>query len=83
MQYTLTEDEYRALVDVKHISEQKEKDELQKLCTLAAEYVPMNQFKAGESARPHGCVLSHGNCLRCDGCPVISLCPLKPKNFSK
>lgn len=55
MQYILTQAEYDEL---KHRQSPEQRNELQKLCTLAANHVPIEVPWSPSDLRPWGCILS-------------------------
>ncbi len=85
MQYLLREQEYHLLKNEQAIKYQIEIDELQRLCTLAAKYIPVKRDWEDKDAkqRPWGCILIADSIAYCDKCPVQILCPNRDKYFSK
>lgn len=84
MQYILSELEYRRLKEESKIRLTTKKDELQRLCTLAAKYIPVEQSWRGEGKWPWGCILDPAsNPGYCDKCPVLKICPYDWKEYSK
>jgi hypothetical protein len=79
MQYLLTAEEYSELNRAEELARRRVKEQLQRVCTLAAEHVPVN-------TKPWGCILSENKmhrCGYCDDCPVRKECPYPDKEFSK
>jgi len=89
MQYILTQAEYdalRAKAVATPITALIEKDQLQKLCTDAANYVPVAGWSPSGRPHPWGCVLDkkgHNYNGYCDDCPAVNICPHTDKDFSK
>lgn len=85
MQYLLTPNEYAALVEKKEYEHTVKMDELQNLCSLAAEHIPVKMPWNPEDSKPEpwGCVLSKNLPGYCDECPMQTLCPNTNKHFSK
>lgn len=85
MQYLLTEAEYNDLKAKKHQFITSEKEELQKICTLAANHIPVaHDWSDDKTPRPWGCILDKDtNPGYCDDCPVARLCPCTRKEWSK
>lgn len=85
MQYILSDIEYGALkLKIKNI-ERREKDKIQKLCTMVASFKPVSFLSAGEDAtpKPWGCIKNEeNNPSYCDNCPVTSDCPYDQKKWS-
>lgn len=82
MQFLLTVDEYEILKERADRSIKTE--DLQKLCTLAANHVPAQRIWDTDNTTPWGCVLDdETNPEYCDDCPVTGLCPHKGKRYSK
>ena len=86
MQYILTESEY---MDLKRDYNEKlraSNDNLQRICTLAAQHIPVPcDWGVDKTPRPWGCVLGEPaqdpGC--CDDCPVMEICPNPHKEWSK
>jgi hypothetical protein len=87
MQYLLTQQEYDELQRAKQQRAKAQTAELQKLCTLAAQHVPVAVSCFGvETLRPWGCILDSDpekNPGYCDLCPAQDLCPSERKEWSK
>lgn len=84
MQHLLTEDEYISLKNEGKRARESVADDLQKLCTLAADHAPMAKaygWKEGDPLTVWGCMYTTNN--YCDMCPVREMCPSKDKHFSK
>lgn len=87
MQYILTQQEYDDLRRAKGVLETAEKNELQKLCTDAANHIPiMRDWAPNQPPAPWGCILdesspNHGG--YCDDCPAQAICPHDGKEFSQ
>lgn len=78
MQYILTEAEYNTLKHGARVANEKEKEKLQALCTLAANHIPVHS--------PWGCILNENPENRpwyCDDCPAADVCPHTNKRWSK
>lgn len=86
MQYLLTQDEFTELTKKKLILTVNQESELQELCTLAANHVPvLCGWDSSKPPEPWGCILNekgngHGYC---DLCPAEKVCPYEGKEFSK
>lgn len=83
MRYLLTEREYQTLR--KKANEHVDQDKLQKLCTLAAEHIPVQvDWRLDGEPSPWGCILSEEHDpWHCDECPCIEVCPYEHKSWSK
>lgn len=78
MQYLLTPREYKMLKTGSMHRTLKEVEALQRLCTLAANYVPI------VSGRPVGCILTNTDRESfCDNCPAADVCPCETKSWSE
>lgn len=85
MQYLLTEEELAELKAQITAAEVREKDKVQKLCTLVATFVPVARPWYGEDAipTPWGCIRNEvNNPEYCDCCPVDDECPYDYKEWS-
>ena len=86
MQYILSQEEYNNLTNYKSALEQKNRAELQALCTKIAQNMPVTtvDFWGKESTEKHtwGCVLTRETDY-CDECPVKGICPHPYKEWSK
>lgn len=80
MQYLLTEKEYLDLTEKRPESHKKT---LQQLCTMVADYMPVNAGWRPVEPSPWGCILSQKGEWYCDACPVQKLCPQPSKSWSK
>ena len=86
MQYLLSEEEYGELVRQRDARIRASTDELQAVCTLAAQHIPVARSWAKDATpAPWGCILGprEQNPGYCDDCPVKAICPYKGKEFSK
>jgi hypothetical protein len=83
VQYLLSREEYKSLVDAKHILAAEMKDTLQKLCTMVADHMPLEEPNWQGVKRPWGCILSTKVEHYCDECPVEEICPCLCKQFSQ
>lgn len=77
MQYLLTKEEFEKLERVEVGQIVVNKNELQKLCELAANHVPVDRDWDINDKSPWGCTGGY-----CDECPSQNLCT-KPKDYSK
>lgn len=86
MQYIFSQQEYDSLLREKNLRTQTQENELQNLCTLAAEHIPV-KLEWGDpnrSPEPWGCILSKTkNSGYCDCCPAQEICPNDYKEWSK
>lgn len=86
MQYILSEEEYQDLVEAKKKAEEAVRDRLQKVCTMAADQIPIKVYWNKKEKEPWGCIhtreMEDGYEWYCDNCPVRKLCP-SGKHFSK
>lgn len=87
MQYLLTQQEYDALQREKRLRTEAQTAELQKLCTLAAQHVPVVvRWSSDKTPRPWGCILDADGTKNpgyCDLCPAQDVCPCERKEWSK
>ena len=86
MQYILTEEEYKSLIDKKNESVRLSKVKLQKLCTKIANEMPIKWGWGDETQpdpKPWGCIITSNDEWYCDQCPVIEICPHSTKHWSK
>lgn len=86
MQYLLTQQEYDVLTRDARMLTQRHEAELQKLCTLAAQHIPVVvEWRADKTPAPWGCILGPQgqNPGYCDRCPAWNLCPYEGKEWSK
>lgn len=82
MQILLTEDEYNELKNKADRS--IEYSDLQLLCTLAANHVPVQRNWDKDNVSPWGCILDDvTNPEYCDDCPAEEICPYGHKQFSQ
>lgn len=84
MQYLLTQAEYENMREAAKVLEREVTNRLQRVCTVAAERVPitLSWGQWAERPLPWGCVLTR-SAEYCDYCPVVNECPSKEKEFSK
>lgn len=86
MQYILNEKEYKSLMAKAAKVDRSERlitqTDLQKLCTMVANHVPVDAGWRQEEPAPWGCMLTQRHWV-CDECPCIDLCPCKSKRWSK
>lgn len=85
MQYLLTPEEYKNLIEAKKLAEMKVAADMQTLCTEVANLKPITRPWENEHAlqRPWGCILTLPSPKYCDECPVKKVCPHPHKIFSK
>lgn len=86
MQYLLTEAEYEALKRDKDSPAAINIDELQALCVLAAQHIPVpHDWSEDKTPRPWGCILGprEQHPGYCDDCPCQRVCPSLGKAWSK
>lgn len=84
MQYILTQAELDALHESNDERIRTMTVELQEVCTMAADHVPVtvNWFNDGKP-KPWGCILTVKHEHYCDECPVNERCPFEHKHWSK
>lgn len=81
MQYLLTQDEYKELVDCSKKITAREEKKLQEFCTFVADNLILDSgWKKGET---WGCILSEEDEWYCDDCPAREVCPYEFKSWSK
>jgi hypothetical protein len=87
MQYLLSETEYNVLVGRQEVRLKVATKQLQDICTLAANHVPVIQeWSPDATPSPWGCILTLGGKNQdgyCDCCPSKHICPFGHKNYSK
>ena len=86
MQYLLTQQEYEALHREKQLRTAVQTAELQALCTLAAQHIPIVvKWMTDKTPRPWGCILgpNEQDPKYCDCCPAREVCPHDRKEWSK
>jgi len=86
MQYILTKQEYETLNRHKDQLTDEQNAELQALCTLAAQHIPIVvEWSSDKTPRPWGCILGpqEQDPGYCDQCPARKVCPHEYKDFSK
>ena len=82
MQILLTHDEYGSLKE--KAGRAVEYDDLQKLCTLVANFAPATRSWDTGNESPWGCLLDEeSNPEYCDDCPAEEMCPYEYKQFSQ
>lgn len=81
MQYILSQKEYDDLGSVPARMKADHVKELQLVCTLAADNIPV-KFWGNKEAKVWGCILS-GSHGYCDECLVKKVCPYQFKQWSK
>ena len=81
MQFILTEEEFKALVEKAEKAQSLDKDILQDLCTKVADHMPV-KYWGRETAEPWKCIHSVEEEWYCDECPVTDVCP-SIKRWSK
>lgn len=85
MQYILSEEEYRDLVEATRKMEVKKDAIIMDLCRRIANTEPVKvswRTTPGPN-EPWGCIHDRENEWYCDECPVRKVCPEKDKNLSK
>jgi hypothetical protein len=83
MQYLLTEDEYKNLIETKRKRDKAETEKLQEFCTFVANNTPIvRSWSSNKGPRPWNCILTHANHY-CDECPAKKICPNPNKEWSK
>ena len=84
MQYILTEEEYNELRKKQKYELDKDRRELQMLCTRIANEMPVLWgWSKDETPKPWGCILTTKEEWYCDSCPVREICPNQYKEYSK
>lgn len=84
MQYILTEAEYAGLIANQRAATKATAAELQKLCTKAAQHIPVSRdWAADPTPQPWGCILEPPSPGYCDDCPSKTVCPHPHKRWSK
>ena len=86
MQFLLTQQEYDALHQQQRLITESHQAELQALCTMAAQHIPVVAVWGGDKTpRPWGCILGPQpqNPGYCDECPAQKVCPHEYKEWSK
>lgn len=86
MQYILTQQELDALRSEEKQRTDTRAQELQALCTLAAQHIPVVvEWSVNPTPRPWGCILGprEQNPGYCDRCPARKVCPHPGKEWSK
>lgn len=85
MMYILTQEEYDRLRGARDMMDKAVTAELQRLCTLAAQHVPVYRSWNTDDMSPWGCILApeYKDPSYCDCCPVNQICPSDRKRFSQ
>lgn len=95
MQYLLSEEEYKDLLNRIEEAESKSfdlsKKKLQELCTKIADTMPIKcSWDKKREPAPWGCLITRQNDPEdpygewyCDDCPVQDICPYEYKDWSK
>ena len=89
MQYLLTEEEYKSLIDkVAKASKLPDIEKLQEFCTMVADNLPLKELWGKPYGDPWGCILTKESTGLntfgyCDKCPAQDVCPYKYKNWSQ
>ena len=85
MQYILSEEEYKTLVNNKKSYNDDEKQKLRKFCTMVADNLPTTESWFDKTVEPRiwGCILTVEQDHVCDCCPSKSICPYEYKAWSK
>lgn len=88
MQYILTQAEYDDLRRAQGVLDTAKKAALQKLCTDAANWIPVPRPWAhgDKTPAPWGCILdesSQNHSGYCDDCPARNICPHDDKEWSQ
>lgn len=86
MQYILTQQEYETLQRDARVAQSRQSAELQELCTLAAQHIPIVVgWRHDTTPRPWGCILGprEQDPGYCDCCPAREVCQHKCKQWSK
>jgi hypothetical protein len=84
MEYILTEEEYKKLVNEATDKRKCQVKWSQELCTFIADTMPTFKNDYTNGIIPWKCIKSIGNKEHyCDKCPVREVCPNEFKNYSK
>lgn len=83
MQYLLSKEEYDQITCTDKKKIVIDRAELQKLCTLAAQHVPVDRDWDINDKSPWGCITGDKNPGYCDECPSSKLCPYENKEYSQ
>ena len=82
MQYLLTQEDHEKLTKRAEVFDFLNIDELQHVCTLAANHIPV-KVEWKEHIEPWGCILDEEtDPTYCDEYPVDNICPNKNKDYS-
>jgi len=86
MQYILTEEEYRALIEKRDERTRVEIQRLQDFCVLASQYIPVEKYPMSSPGykEPWKCNLEaiRDDEMTCDECPAGDVCPCQFKQWS-
>lgn len=84
MEYILSENEYKGLLNQIEVAKKDSKEKLQRVCTLVASHMPVDRHWDVKNKTSWGCILNDiNNPGYCDDCPVTEECPLEHKEWSK
>lgn len=84
MKYILDEHEFEKLQkDAAKGNRRPSNEELQELCTMVADKLPITVSWMSSPPAPWGCILTVEEEHYCDECPVQRYCPYPYKNYSK
>lgn len=90
MQYILTEEEYKKLVNEPQLVRKELDQTIQYLCQMVADHKILTKDDMDKWSkswwikdRPWGCIRSSENERYCDQCPVGEICTYPHKNYSK
>ena len=83
MQFILSQEEYDALKAKRAAEDKAAKDTLQKLCTMVADHMPLEEPNWEGKRIPWRCILSCEGEHFCDHCPVEEMCPNEYKHWSQ
>lgn len=83
MQFILTAEEYQALTALRDLKISTNKAELQEVCSMVADHVPLSRSWDAANTSPWGCVITVADSDHvCDHCLAVKVCPSDQKNFS-
>ncbi len=85
MQYILTEEEYKTLLDAPNKIKRELDETIQNLCQIVADHkiLTKDDIRWWTENRPWGCIKTVKHEWYCDDCPVKKICTYKSKNFSQ
>jgi len=86
MQYLLSEEEYKNLINNKQAYNADKNKKLQEFCTMVADNLPTTESWFDKKVEPYkwGCILTqHDSEHVCDCCPAEEICPYEHKAWSK